>query len=133
VQTSSGGVEVDLEVKTGSSRTRLDLVRTIFGRGVHVLALAAARPLSQPNQSIGVTGNVRGNVTARPGGQPAGSAPLLIGHQDGVSQQTLGGGPDQPAQRLKLRGGRRCGGSHAPYRNARPALAGGLDDIPFQV
>ena len=60
-----------------------------------------------------MTCDVRCHVSAGPVGQPAGSAPLVIGDRDRVAQQTLGGGPDQLAQRLQLRRGRRCGGSHA--------------------
>ena len=74
-----------------------------------------------------------GDMATGPVGQPAGSSPLVVGHQDRVAQQTLRGGPDQPCAASRAAVWPEMQRRSCPYRSARPKGAGGLNAIPFQL
>jgi hypothetical protein len=51
---------MDLAVEAGPSSTSLNLSSPVLRRGIHILALARTRPLSQSADGIGMTSNVSG-------------------------------------------------------------------------
>ena len=102
-QPAGRGVQVDLQLKTRPAGALLDLGRPLLCRGVHVLAFAGTRPLGQPDQPVGLAGDVGRHVTPTPVRQPARRPPVFVADRDGVAEQPLRRGGDQPAQRFQLR------------------------------
>ena len=129
-QTSSGGVQIDLEIKTRPIRTRLYLAHSMLGRG-HVLAFPGARPLrSRPMASA-----CRAMCVAT---WPRVQSGSLLGARHWSSVTKIVSPSRRCVAVLTSRAAfltvwpemqrRSC-----PYRSARPKGAGGLNAIHSQL